>query len=83
MNDDIKHPAIKATSSAAIWFGSMSWGEIAQMMAALYTLCLITEWAWKRLLKPLAQRWGWVKVKPQSRPAEFLDSTGAAPLGDK
>lgn len=81
MNDDIKHPAVKAASAVGVLAGSMSWNEIAAMLAALYTACLIIEWLWKRLLKPLAQRRGWIKVK--GKPREFLDSTGAAPLGDK
>lgn len=71
MNDDIKMPAAKAASAAGVLFGSMSWGEIAQMLAAIYTLCLITEWLWKRVLKPFAQRRGWKLGKRR----EFLDST--------
>ena len=46
------------------------------MAAFLYTCCLLVEWLWKRVLKPLAQRRGWIKGKPR----EFLDSTGNAPL---
>lgn len=77
MNDDVKHPVIKAASGTvlAVW-SDMSWGERAQMAAFLYTLCLLIEWLWKRVLKPLAQRRGWIKGKPR----EFLDSTGNAPL---
>jgi hypothetical protein len=81
MNDDIKHIPAKVASAAGIWVTGMTWGEIAQMMAALYTSCLVLEWLWKRVLKPLAQRMGW--LKPKGQPSEFLDSTGAAPLGDK
>ena len=79
MNDDIKHPAAKFSAGVAVWFTAKSWNEIAAMLGALYTLCLLTEWLWKRLLKPLAQRRGWI-AGPRR---EFLDSTGAAPLGDK
>lgn len=76
MNDDIKHPVAKVASASLVYLGSMSWGEIAQMLAALYTLCLIVEWLWKRVLKPFAQARGWLAGKRR----EFLDSTGAAPL---
>lgn len=76
MNDDIKQPVAKGVSAIGLTVSSMSWGDIAQMLAALYTLCLITEWFWKRVLKPFAQQQGWIK----GRPSEFLDSTGAAPL---
>ena len=81
MNEDIKHLPVKVTSAAGIWVTGMTWGEIAQMMAAIYTLLLVIEWLWKRILKPLCQRWGW--IKPKGLPTPFLDSTGAAPFGDK
>lgn len=76
MNDDIKHPAIKGASVGLAWLWGMTWGELASMLAAFYTGCLIIEWLWKRLLKPLAQRRGWI-AGPRR---EFLDSTGAVPL---
>jgi hypothetical protein len=79
MNDDIKHPVAKAASAGAVFLGGMTWGEVAQMLAAIYTACLVIEWLWKRVLKPLLQRSGVIKGQP--RP--FLDSTGAAPLDGK
>jgi hypothetical protein len=76
-DDTIKHPLAKGLSTGAIFLvDGMSWSDIAAMLAALYTFCLLTEWAWKRVWKPLAQRLGWIKGKPR----EFLDSTGSAPL---
>lgn len=78
MNDDIKLPAAKAVSGVAVLIWSLDWGRIAQILAALYTLCLITEWAWKRVLKPAAQRLGWIK----GRPSQFLDSTDAVPFDE-
>lgn len=79
MNDDIKHPAIKGASVGAALVGGLTWGELASMLAALYTGCLLIEWLWKRVLKPLAQRRGWL-AGPRR---QFLDSTGPAPLDDK
>lgn len=77
MTDDIKHPVIKAASGTVVGaWAAMSWGERAQMAAFVYTMALLVEWLWKRLLKPLAQRRGWI-AGPRR---EFLDSTGAAPL---
>lgn len=78
MNDDIKHLPAKAASVGLAWLGGMTWGELASMLATIYTGCLMVEWLWKRLLKPLAQRRGWVHGR-----SEFLDSTDSAPLGDK
>jgi hypothetical protein len=79
MTDDIKHLPAKAASVGAAWMGGMTWGEFASMLAAIYTGLLMIEWVWKRIGKPLAQRRGWI-AGPRR---EFLDSTGAAPLGDK
>lgn len=79
MTDDIKHPIPKAISAGVVFLGGMTWGEVASMLAALYTACLLIEWLWKRLLKPLGQRRGWI-AGPRR---EFLDSTGGAPLGDR
>ncbi len=89
---EIKHPVAKAASAlgtgatakaaeaavapdvVAVW----TLGDLASLLAAIYSACLLTEWLWKRVLKPLAQRRGW--IKPKGRPAEFLDSTDSAPL---
>ena len=76
MNDDIKYPAAKAASAGLVFLGGMTWGEVASMMAALYTFCLFIEWLWKRILLPLAMRRGWAKGKPR----DFLDSTGRGDL---
>lgn len=74
MNDDttIQHPVLKVVSAVIVTAGGLTWGEIASIMASIYTLCLITEWIWKRLIKPLAIRKGWMGGKPRA----FLDSTG-------
>lgn len=77
MNDDIKMPAAKLASAGLVLLGQpMTWAEVAQFMAALYTGCLFIEWAWKRVLKPLAQRRGWIGGKRR----EFLDSTVSGDL---
>ena len=49
MNDDttVSHPILKVASVVAVTIGGLTWGEIAQIMASIYTLCLITEWVWK------------------------------------
>lgn len=88
---DIKHPVAKAASAigtgatvkaaeAAAHVDATVWtlGDMASLAALVYSLCLLTEWFWKRVLKPLAHRRGW--IKPKGKPAEFLDSTDNAPL---
>lgn len=78
MNDDtaVSHPILKVASVVAVTIGGLTWGEIAQIMASIYTLCLITEWIWKKLVKPLAIHRGWLHGK--RRP--FLESTDRADL---
>lgn len=73
MNNDsvVSHPVLKVASVGVAWLGGMTWGEFASAMAATYTLCLITEWLWKRFGKALAIRLGWIKGKPRA----FMDST--------
>lgn len=78
MNDEVKHPVLKVASVGVAYLGGMTWGEVASMLAAIYTACLITEWLWKRIVKPFAQRRGWVR----GRPRDFLDSTGHTDLDD-
>jgi hypothetical protein len=75
-DDQIKAPVIKGVSVGLAWLGGMTWGEVASMMAALYTSCLIFEWLWKRLAKPLAISRGWIKGKPR----DFMESTVAGDL---
>ena len=78
MNDDttVNHPVLKVASAVVVTALGLSWGEIAQIMASIYTLCLIIEWGWKRLVKPLAIRNGWMHGNPRS----FLDSTATGDL---
>jgi pyrroloquinoline quinone (PQQ) biosynthesis protein C len=49
----------------------MTWGELASMLAAIYTLCLLAEWVWKKVLKPIAIHNGWIKGAHR----DFLDSS--------
>lgn len=75
-DDQVTHPMLKGASVGLAWFAGMSWGEVASMLAAIYTLLLITDWFWKRFLKAIAIRKGWIKGKPRA----FMDSTGTTPL---
>lgn len=56
-----------ATSSAPpeTWslINSVPWGNVASMVAAAYTLLLITEWFWKKLWRPFLERRGYIKPK--------------------
>jgi hypothetical protein len=42
---------------------ALPWATIAQVAAAMYSLLLISEWFWKKLWRPFAERRGWLKPK--------------------
>jgi hypothetical protein len=75
MKDEVNHPMLKLGSVVLAWAGAMSWGERASMMACIYTGCLIFEWIWKRIGKPL-----WQRLRGTPQPGAFLDSTGRGDL---
>jgi hypothetical protein len=62
MNDNtqINHPAFKMCSVIFVWMCGMTWGDIASMLAAIYTMCLIVEWLWKKVAKPIAIHNRWI-----------------------
>lgn len=56
-NESVSQPVIKvATAWAAV--GITSWAEFASFLAALYSLLLILEWVWKRVIVPLRTKGG-------------------------
>lgn len=65
-NNEISMPVAKATSAIAA--SAISWSDMAAILAAVYTLLLIAEWLWKRLLRPFCERKGW--IKPRTMPSE-------------
>lgn len=69
-------PAHPAAMEAANHIATLPWDKMAQAAAFIYSVCLFIEWLWKRILKPYAQRKGWVG----GRRRDFLDSTGETPL---
>lgn len=57
--------AATAGSNYTTWaaINAIPWGTIASIVAAVYTTLLITEWFWKKLWRPLAERQGWLQPK--------------------
>lgn len=55
--------AATTTSSYETWMAinSVPWGTVASIAAAVYSLLLISEWFWKKLWRPFAERRGWLK----------------------
>lgn len=73
---DISMPVAKATSAFAA--AGLTWSEWAAILAAFYTLLLITEWWWKKLWRPLLERKGWIEKK---RYRTLVQETDHSPLG--
>lgn len=65
MNDDINNPVAKVVSLWAL-IGVTSWAEAAAFAGFIYSLLLIGEWLWKRVVRKFAARRGW--VKPRTTP---------------
>lgn len=55
-------PVAKAATAWAV-VGVTTWAEFASFLAAIYTLILLGEWAWKRFGRAYAVRRGWVADK--------------------
>lgn len=73
---EVQSPIMKLflawASVAASWFGITTWGEaasfvafIASSIAAIYTFCLLCEWWWKKVWRPLFVFFGWLNPLPE------------------
>lgn len=70
--DQIAAPVVKAVSMWAViaaGLGINSWADAASFatfcaaaVGALYSCCLLAEWFYKRLWRPLFVRLGWMKA---------------------
>lgn len=60
MDNDIQMPVAKVVSLWAV-IGVTSWTEAAAFAGFVYSMILIAEWFWKKLIRPIAERRGWVK----------------------
>ena len=73
-------PAASAEQNSAdpwwFWFVvSIPWGPIASFLAAVYTAMLACVWMWKKIIRSLLVRWGWLKppVRRVLTAAEFAE----------
>ena len=60
MSDEISMPVGKFVSLWAV-IGITSWTEAAAFAGFVYSILLIGEWLWKRVVRKFAARRGWVK----------------------
>ena len=56
----ISAPVLKAVSAWGV-VAITSWADVAAMLAAIYTLLLMCEWGWKKIIRPFTERRGWTK----------------------
>lgn len=70
-------PFAKIVSSLVAAIAGLKWSELAAFLAASYTFLLLSEWWWKKLWRPLAERKGWI---PKKRVRAVFYETDNAPL---
>lgn len=63
MNDHQGQIAGQVTKVLTVWaaIGITSWAEAASFAAFLYSMVLLAEWFWKKLIKPFLIYRGWIK----------------------
>lgn len=80
MEHDTKTGIVKSGSAWLLVviadLGIKSWGDVAAMLAALYSLVLLIEWGWKRIARPIFESRGWVAPRKRHR----IESTGHGDL---
>lgn len=74
---------VDAAKLGTAWAGvgavaTWDWGQIAEMLAALYTVLLIADWLWRRVARPTAESRGWLQRK--RRRASDRDETDRGDL---
>ena len=64
----VAHPAVKILTAWAATLGLSTWSDLAALLAAIYSLILISEWFWKKCGRHFAEQRGW--AKPRKRRAD-------------
>jgi hypothetical protein len=63
--DDIHHPVIKASVGIGSWV-SLAWLDwlptAGKYAAAVLSIVLLSEWLWKKAIKPFAKHMGWIRT---------------------
>lgn len=63
----VASPGIKIGTAWAAALGISSWGDVASVLAAAYTLILIGEWLWKKCGRQFAERHGWLQRRARRK----------------
>lgn len=58
----IHHAVIKVVSAVGVFMTIDLWTTAGKVCAATYSMLIMAEWLWKRVIKPLSVRLGWIKT---------------------
>lgn len=54
----VSAPGVKAGTALAAGFTVSSWSDLAAVIAAIYSACLLGEWLWKKFIRPALEARG-------------------------
>ena len=57
----INHAAVKVASAVGVFATIDLWTTLGKVCAATYSILILAEWVWKRVIKPVAIKRGWIK----------------------
>lgn len=65
MLDKQREGLVASAKLGTVWVavGITTWADFAAFMAAIYSVLLVGEFAWKKMLRPFAEWRGWIKSK--------------------
>lgn len=59
----IHHAGVKLVTAVGVAMTIDLWTTIGKLCAASYSILILGEWVWKRVIRPHAVRRGWLSVK--------------------
>lgn len=77
VTEDTKMAVADAARLGSAWaaVGVSNWSDAASMVAFLFTVCLLIDWLWKRLARPILEQRGLLKRKRRRRSDTEDDGT--------
>jgi hypothetical protein len=65
LTSEQREGVIASTKLGTVWaaVGITTWADFAAFMAAIYSVLLVGEFAWKKMLRPFAEWRGWITTK--------------------
>lgn len=72
---DQKQDVANACKGASMWgvIGVAQWSDVAAFFAAIYSLLLIVDFIWRKWLRDVFERRGWVSPRRRRRRSDFDD----------